>query len=50
MKMMRARDKKKSDLVPRLRFPAFRDVGEWEIKKLSELIKMIIPPKKLLTS
>ena len=48
--MMRARDKKKSDLVPRLRFPAFRDVGEWEIKKLSELIKMIIPPKKLLTS
>ena len=41
---------KKGPLAPRLRFPEFRDVGEWEIKKLSELIKMIIPPKKLLTS
>lgn len=48
--MMRARDKKKGDLAPRLRFPEFRDVGEWKIKKLSELIKVIIPPKKLLTS
>ena len=49
MEMM-ARDKRKGALVPRLRFPEFRDVGKWEIKKLSELIKVIIPPKKLLTS
>ena len=32
--MMSAKDKKKGSLVPRLRFPEFRDAGEWEEKPL----------------
>lgn len=41
---------KQGSLIPRLRFPEFRDCEEWTSKKLSELIKMIVPPKKLLAS
>ena len=32
--MMSAKDKKKGSQVPRLRFPEFRDAGEWEEKPL----------------
>ena len=32
--MMSAKDKKKDSQVPRLRFPEFRDAGEWEEKPL----------------
>ena len=27
-------EKKKKAVVPRLRFPEFRDAGEWEVKRL----------------
>lgn len=37
MKMMSARDKKKDYLVPRLRFPEFRDTGEWGKVQLSKI-------------
>ncbi|WP_207390041.1 restriction endonuclease subunit S [Phytopseudomonas daroniae] len=37
-------------LVPELRFPEFRDKGEWEVKKLGDLISTITPPKRLLTT
>ncbi len=35
---------------PRLRFPEFRDAGEWEEVIVEELISTITPPKKLQTS
>ena len=35
--MMSARDKKKDYLVPRLRFPEFRDTGEWGKVQLSKI-------------
>lgn len=34
--MMSAKDKKKGSLVPRLRFPEFQDVGEWQESFLGE--------------
>lgn len=34
--MMSAKDKKKGSLVPRLRFPEFRDAGEWQESFLGE--------------
>ena len=40
----------KPALVPKLRFPEFRDELEWSSKKVNELIKTITPPKKLPTS
>lgn len=40
--MMRAKDKKKGPLVPRLRFPEFRDAGEWESKKLDDICTRIL--------
>lgn len=36
--------------IPKLRFPEFVNDGEWEEKKLSDLIYTITPPKKLLTN
>lgn len=35
--------------TPRLRFPEFRDAGDWEKKALIELITLVTPPKKLQT-
>ena len=32
--------KKKKAVVPRLRFPEFRDAGEWEVKRLGEVGKI----------
>ena len=43
-------DEKSSPLVPTLRFPEFREAGEWKIEKLSNLISIVTPPKKLPTS
>ncbi len=40
--MMRARDKKKGDLAPRLRFPEFRDAGKWEMRYGNDLFDNII--------
>ncbi|WP_304736787.1 restriction endonuclease subunit S [uncultured Desulfovibrio sp.] len=42
VKMMRARDKKKGDLAPRLRFPEFRDAGKWEMRYGNDLFDNII--------
>ena len=42
--------KKKKAVVPRLRFPEFRDAGPWEVKRLAKLVKTIRPPKKLQTT
>ncbi len=39
---MRARDKKKGDLAPRLRFPEFRDAGKWEMRYGNDLFDNII--------
>lgn len=39
--MMRAKEQKKGALVPRLRFPEFRDAGEWEKIKLSTCVQLI---------
>ena len=36
---MSAKDKK--SLVPRLRFPEFRDAGEWKVKKLGTISKIV---------
>lgn len=40
----------KKGLVPVLRFPEFRDAGEWEVEKLTNLIITVTPPRKLPTS
>jgi type I restriction enzyme S subunit len=37
-------------LVPKLRFPEFRDKGVWKESTISELIAIIPPPKKLNTT
>ena len=39
--MMSAKSKK-GPLVPRLRFPEFRDAGEWESKKLDDICTRIL--------
>ncbi len=33
--------KKKKAVVPRLRFPEFRDAGEWEVKRLGEVSEIL---------
>ncbi len=38
------------ETVPRLRFPEFLQGPEWSAAKLADLIKVVSPPKKLLTS
>lgn len=37
-------------LTPKLRFPEFLDAGEWESRKVDELVDTVTPPKKLATS
>jgi type I restriction enzyme, S subunit len=37
-------------LVPKLRFPEFRETGEWHSEKIAELVDTVTPPKKLPTS
>ena len=37
-------------LVPKLRFPEFRDSPAWESAKVDELVDTVTPPKKLPTS
>lgn len=40
----------KKMMVPKLRFPEFRDAVEWEVKKLDRLIDTVTPPQKLPTA
>ena len=40
----------KPTLVPKLRFPEFRDFSEWKWDKVDELVDTVTPPKKLPTS
>jgi type I restriction enzyme S subunit len=40
----------KRGLVPKLRFPEFREAGEWCADAVDDLISTITPPKKILTS
>ena len=40
----------KSTVVPRLRFPEFRDHPAWKAEKLEKLISTVIPPVKLPSS
>ncbi|MCA1564350.1 MAG: restriction endonuclease subunit S [Acidobacteria bacterium] len=37
-------------LKPKLRFPEFRDAGEWDAKELTDLIEVVTPPKKIPTT
>ncbi|QPJ64735.1 MAG: restriction endonuclease subunit S [Candidatus Nitrohelix vancouverensis] len=41
---------KTKKLVPKLRFPEFKNAGEWEEKRVSALISTVTPPKKLSTA
>ncbi len=43
-------DKQKNILIPKLRFPEFKDSGEWEMDYVKNLISTITPPMKLQTS
>ena len=43
-------EKEKSPLVPRLRFPEFREAAEWGSEKLEQLITTVSPPSKLQSS
>ncbi|WP_294031973.1 restriction endonuclease subunit S, partial [Thiolapillus sp.] len=48
---MRSKSDKKKSLVPRLRFPEFREAGAWEVKRLGELASRItgrVGSKKLI--
>ena len=38
---MKMPKKKKKAVVPCLRFPEFRDAGEWEVKRLGIIAKVI---------
>jgi type I restriction enzyme S subunit len=40
----------KRGLVPKLRFPEFREAEEWESAQLDDLIATVTPPKKIPTS
>ena len=41
---------REGETSPRLRFPEFRDAGEWEVKRLEALVTTITPPKKIQTT
>ena len=41
---------REGETLPRLRFPEFRDAGEWERKAVDELVETVTPPKKLQTA
>ncbi len=45
-----ATNKKNKPLMPKLRFPAFRNSPEWISEKVDRLVDTITPPKKLPTS
>lgn len=45
-----AMDGSKPALVPKLRFPEFREAEGWKIGKVDELVGTVTPPKKLPTS
>ena len=34
---------KKKSVVPRLRFPEFRDAEDWEVKQIQEVCGFIVP-------
>ncbi len=38
---------KEGETTPRLRFPEFRDAGEWEASRLSELVSTVTPPQRI---
>ncbi|WP_419589284.1 restriction endonuclease subunit S, partial [Thiolapillus sp.] len=38
-KCMRSKSDKKKPLVPKLRFPEFREAGAWEVKRLGEIFQ-----------
>ena len=40
-------DKLTHNHIPALRFPDFANDGEWEVKRLGEIMQTITPPKKL---
>ncbi len=40
----------KTRLVPKRRFPEFRETGEWSCEKIDDLVDTVTPPKKLPTS
>jgi len=42
--------KEKKALMPKLRFPEFRETGEWSCEKTDHLVDTVTPPKKLPTS
>ncbi|MNY89479.1 EcoKI restriction-modification system protein HsdS [compost metagenome] len=44
------KDDARHALVPKLRFPEFRDAGDWESGKVDDLVDTVTPPKKLPTS
>ncbi len=40
----------KTKLLPKLRFPEFRDTAAWEREKVDDLVDTVTPPKKLPTA
>lgn len=48
--MSDAQNNEKSALVPRLRFPEFREAAGWEAAQLDTLISVVTPPKKIPTT
>lgn len=49
-KIMGRREDGKPTIVPRLRFPEFRDAKGWESGKVDDLVDTVTPPKKLPTA
>ena len=45
-----AREEKRPALVPKLRFPEFRNAAAWERGKVDDLVDTVTPPKKLPTA
>ncbi|MFP1678242.1 restriction endonuclease subunit S [Alloalcanivorax sp. C16-2] len=45
--MSKATKNEKKGLVPRLRFPEFREAGEWNTDLVKDLVTTVTPPKKL---
>jgi len=45
-----AREERKPALVPKLRFPEFRNAAAWEREKVDDLVDTVTPPKKLPTA
>lgn len=50
MPTMAIKEEAKPALVPKLRFPEFREFPAWKTKKVDELVETVTPPKKLPTS